>query len=766
MFPVVKGTTKSPSPVSMIKIKSPKSDIKVHKLYFNETSKITPELPKRGNNSSIHNEDKITQAWNKLKINALSKAIAIVPEVGPCTIGPKSFSALISDFDKSDAVDIDKVDLSEAVTSTPFKPKNLNVKPKMKAKLGTLAEKNDSNTFDDSESPPAEDHSCDEYKEIEALRKLCLSKVEAQVERCVQKKTSDILRAWQEYDEKTKEKLLAYKIELDKELLLRIQEQNIEARKVMMESKANAQLKVRELEQSKSDHEKKIAETSERIKLIEQQRKELEEKQKQKREELKQCINNIYKIQVAYGQKYNQINEITKKCRDTRALNERVMGELSELKRMNEQILKLVDKSKEGKVTLIDLKTAETLLQQITTVGEVFARHTDEINEALRISEEAKKRQQQEIELKTKQEAERQQKAQEAERQKKAQEEKERTNKEQPKNKRHENLKLALDVEDCVDADCLRWHLEKSLMLDDCEKTLQPLLNNDSLKQFRFDCQKVVNVPVNAISPLDDLHLEDKLYKLTRMLKGEAVPCAGNTLFLPTGHPLGVLYCMNLLAKKFVKQGEHVVSSKPEAAFAIAAVIVALWVNFPQFGDLLLAHFHRECPYLIPIFIPQVEGQSNEDYYKMLGYQYTDDGKVESQDKFLRRMSGIMRLYAAILVTPLKRSHVAEGKKHPLSMQEGWRWLAATLNLSPRPDISPTLLFDFLEVAGWLFYKTYGSQFTKMLQTLCTDYFPLIEQVTPDGCGGPVVRLKSFLEKILKERAVPPPTGLLPHNFW
>lgn len=66
----------------------------------------------------------------------------------------------------------------------------------------------------------------------------------------------------------------------------------------------------------------------------------------------------------------------------------------------------------------------------------------------------------------------------------------------------------------------------------------------------------------------------------------------------------------------------------------------------------------------------------------MLGYQYSEDGKVEAQDKFLRRMSGVMRLYAAILVTPLKNSLVAEGKKHPLHMKEAWRWFTATLNLS------------------------------------------------------------------------------------
>jgi nucleoporin GLE1 len=64
------------------------------------------------------------------------------------------------------------------------------------------------------------------------------------------------------------------------------------------------------------------------------------------------------------------------------------------------------------------------------------------------------------------------------------------------------------------------------------------------------------------------------------------------------------------------KQGEHTVSSKPEAAFAIAAVIVSLWAEFPEFGRLLLAHFHRECPYLVPAFMPQTEGQTDQDYYK------------------------------------------------------------------------------------------------------------------------------------------------------
>jgi nucleoporin GLE1 len=69
-------------------------------------------------------------------------------------------------------------------------------------------------------------------------------------------------------------------------------------------------------------------------------------------------------------------------------------------------------------------------------------------------------------------------------------------------------------------------------------------------------------------------------------------------------------------AYSFQCEGEVTVSSKPGAAFAIAAVIEALWEDFSDLGQLILGHSHRECPYLEPVFMPQLEGQSTEDYYK------------------------------------------------------------------------------------------------------------------------------------------------------
>ena len=56
------------------------------------------------------------------------------------------------------------------------------------------------------------------------------------------------------------------------------------------------------------------------------------------------------------------------------------------------------------------------------------------------------------------------------------------------------------------------------------------------------------------------------------------------------------------------------VSSNAQAAFPIAAVILSLWQQFTDFGQLFLARIYLECPYLVPYFIPQMNGQTEQDY--------------------------------------------------------------------------------------------------------------------------------------------------------
>lgn len=118
-------------------------------------------------------------------------------------------------------------------------------------------------------------------------------------------------------------------------------------------------------------------------------------------------------------------------------------------------------------------------------------------------------------------------------------------------------------------------------------------------------------------------------------------------------------------------------SSKPEAAFPIAAIAVALWNESPEFGELLLANFRVKCPFIVPAFFPRLTGQSDMEYYKSLGYKYSDDGIVEDHLKFLKRITGLMRLYSSIIVT---RQRQGVTQNHPHGLQFAWRWLAAMLN--------------------------------------------------------------------------------------
>ena len=76
-------------------------------------------------------------------------------------------------------------------------------------------------------------------------------------------------------------------------------------------------------------------------------------------------------------------------------------------------------------------------------------------------------------------------------------------------------------------------------------------LNDPQAKKYRFDLQKAVSTPVNAISAQSGEHLYDKIMRLRKLLSGQPVQVAGKTLTI-NSHPAARLYCVNLLAKKIV----------------------------------------------------------------------------------------------------------------------------------------------------------------------------------------------------------------------
>lgn len=217
-----------------------------------------------------------------------------------------------------------------------------------------------------------------------------------------------------------------------------------------------------------------------------------------------------------------------------------------------------------------------------------------------------------------------------------------------------------------------------------------------------------------------------------------------------------------MIARKLVAQGSQQVSSSVSSAFPIAAVAIGVWSSFPDVGDLILMRFYEECPFLVPFYIPRAAGMTDAEYFTTLGH-LCSDGQVEQKDKYLKSMTGIVRLYAAIIssLTPPGQS-----QPHPHGPEKGWTWLARMLNLEPRPDYTVTALYEFLSIAGHALMKQYKKQFGKLLNTLVLDYVPKIEKVTAKEQSGPVSRLKIFLEKCIKDQKIPLPEGYLTPQWW
>jgi len=303
----------------------------------------------------------------------------------------------------------------------------------------------------------------------------------------------------------------------------------------------------------------------------------------------------------------------------------------------------------------------------------------------------------------------------------------------------------------------LENYLATQKYLRTIENMYTSFVNDDSLKNLRQELTKSINTPVNSISSVSSWHMKDKFEKLDSLLKCKSVK-TGNSIVSAMSHKDALTFCKDTLAKKVINIGEQVVSAKMETAFEVSSIVSELWQVHPDFGILLYARFKQKCPCLIPYNAARIHEETDEEYYKSLGYNYIN-GVVEKQDKYVKRMTGIIRLFASIIVTETKC-----GKA--LGIGQAWMIIAATVNLVPQLDITAVLLHEMLLITGYDLKNAYGRQFIKMLQYINNNYMKKIDEVTPIGCGGPVQRLKTFISNIIQVNYIDKPKGIIPYNFW
>ncbi|XP_037715814.1 nucleoporin Gle1 [Drosophila subpulchrella] len=318
----------------------------------------------------------------------------------------------------------------------------------------------------------------------------------------------------------------------------------------------------------------------------------------------------------------------------------------------------------------------------------------------------------------------------------------------------------ATAISACVHPDRLKLYNEIISLYQSKVDAVKPLQTDESLKQYRTGCQRAINLPLNAISAVSPQHLTQNFDKLYSFFAGQPIKVMNGSTITINDHPLARDYCMLLMAKKFVSQTETAISSNPQAAFPFASVIVTFWKLLPDFGQVFLAYMYKESPFLVPYVIPQQQGQTPEQYLKTIGYRLSDKNELEKPDIYLKRQSGIARLYAAVIITQGRK---AAGPDQCFELEEGWIWLAHMVNVKPLPDISATLIMEILQTLGFELWRTYGKQFVKLLMYIQNIYMP---QLAAYDEGGPKTRLEMLLAKFLRERQIPQAIGVLPPGFW
>lgn len=316
-----------------------------------------------------------------------------------------------------------------------------------------------------------------------------------------------------------------------------------------------------------------------------------------------------------------------------------------------------------------------------------------------------------------------------------------------------------LQLRDCSCQECLDYYLQLCDKVNETAKWANIFLSK-APKDLIRNLKIAINTPVNSLSSESALHMLDKFTKISFLLQGNIGMLKMNAHNIEKESLIP--FVTDYLSQRFVSHAEKLlVPAKPEDAFCLASIIVALWNEFPDFGSVVMGYIMKKCPYTIPAYWPQYKGQSDKDYYISRGYQYISDGSIEDQNSFLKRMTGIFMLYAAIIITVPRQN-----KPHPYGLQNGWRWIAAIINLEPRSDITAALIHTFLKMCGFKLVQFYGVQFWKIMHLLNHEYFVKIEKVTSTDFRGPVARLKEYFENVLRCGCFRTPEGLLSATNW
>ena len=111
-------------------------------------------------------------------------------------------------------------------------------------------------------------------------------------------------------------------------------------------------------------------------------------------------------------------------------------------------------------------------------------------------------------------------------------------------------------LQDCVSESAFKEYSQQEKLLEDTSKAADALISDKSKpsKQYRFDLQKAVTTPVNAISDQSPSHLLDKIQRLVNLLSGKPVQVTGKQVSA-NSQPAQVSFLVSFGIENFTKIG-------------------------------------------------------------------------------------------------------------------------------------------------------------------------------------------------------------------
>ncbi|KAI0323758.1 hypothetical protein GY45DRAFT_1376095 [Cubamyces sp. BRFM 1775] len=171
---------------------------------------------------------------------------------------------------------------------------------------------------------------------------------------------------------------------------------------------------------------------------------------------------------------------------------------------------------------------------------------------------------------------------------------------------------------------------------------------------------------------------------------------------------------LSSLAKAILLQAETEVSAAKRSAIALAQVTATFLDSLNGFADVFWAKLcQRAGGWPIPIVVTarDTDGMpfNNGARCKALGYRGKDEGLAD----YTRRVSGVMRLYFQILVTPVP----LDGPVAVVRLPTYWIFLSRMLKEPQLLDspIAPQVLYTALDVGGLLACEVWGKQWVRLL---------------------------------------------------